>query len=72
MVLESLGGFHPVAAREVKKLGSALARHTGEEEGGTIRRMFVRLSVLLMKGNAAILSNRVPSSPDVYTEEGVI
>ena len=36
VVLESLGGFHPVAAREVKKLGSALARHTGEEEGGQL------------------------------------
>ena len=70
VVLESLGGFHGVATREVKKLASALARHTGEEEGGTIRRCFVRLSVLLMKGNAAILSNRVPSLRDTFTEEG--
>ena len=61
-----------MAAREVKKLGSALARHTGEEEGGTVRKSFVRLSVLLMKGNAAILSNLVPSLPDSTAEEGIV
>ena len=70
VVLESLGGFHRVASREVKKLASALARHTGDEEGGTIRKCFVRLSVLLMKGNAAILCNCVPASSDTFTEEG--
>ena len=42
-------GFH-----KVKKLASAPAKPTGEEEGLTIRKGFVLLSVLLMKGNAAI------------------
>ena len=72
IVLESLGGFHPVATREVKKLASALARHTGEEEGETTRKLFVRLSILVMKGNSAILSNRIPSLQDTYTEIGEI
>ena len=72
IVLESLGGFHPVATREVKKLASALARHTGEEEGETIRKLFVRLSILVMKGNSAILSNRIPSLQDTFTEIGEI
>ena len=33
MVAETFGGWHPGAEREVKKLGAALARHTGQEEG---------------------------------------
>ena len=34
IVVVSLGGFHAVAVREVKKLASALAK---EEEEGTVR-----------------------------------
>jgi len=30
----SLGGWHVGAGREVKKLGTDLARHIGKEEGG--------------------------------------
>ena len=33
LVAESFGGWHSCAQREVKKLGAALARHTGQEEG---------------------------------------
>ena len=37
LVVESLGGWHTCAEREVKKLGSALARHTaGQQEGEAI------------------------------------
>ena len=46
---------------EVKKLGSALARHTGEEESSTTARLFLRHSVSLMRGNAALFNNRSPS-----------
>ena len=31
---ETFGGWHPDAKREVKKLGAALSRHTGQDEGG--------------------------------------
>ena len=64
MVAESLGGWHTVAEREVKKLGAALARHTGQEEGEAISHLWGRLGVLLQRGNAAILGNRVPALPD--------
>ena len=57
MVAESLGGWHSVAEREVKKLGAALARHTGQEEGEAISHLCGRLGVLLQRGNAAILGN---------------
>ena len=47
----------------VKKLGAALARHTGQEEGEAISHLWGRLGVLLQRGNAAILGNRVPAFP---------
>ena len=51
LALESLGGWHKAAIREVKKLGGALARHSGAEESTCIRHLFQRLSVILIKGN---------------------
>ena len=45
----------------MKKLGSAKARHTGEEESLEIARLFQKLSIALMRGNAALLNNRVPA-----------
>ena len=41
------------------KLGSALARHTGQLEGEAISHLWGRLGILLQRGNAAILGNRV-------------
>ena len=60
---ETLGGWHEVTVREVKKIGSALSRHTGSNEGETIKHVIQRISVLLIKGNAALLLNRQPSFP---------
>ena len=59
--MESLGAWHKSAISEVKKLGSALARHTGEEETTIIRHLFQQLSIALAKGNAALFNNRNPS-----------
>ena len=64
MALESLGGWHDVAVEQVRKLGGALAQHTGEEEGVVKQRLFQKLSIQLMKGNAAILTNHVPENDD--------
>ena len=62
--MESLGGWHEVAVKEVRKLGAALGRHTGQDEGEAISHFFQRLSILLVKGNAALFINRVPDPPD--------
>ena len=43
--------------------GSALARHTGQEESEA-----QKLAVLLAKGNAALLLNRVPTYPSPDTD----
>ena len=53
-----------MAEREVRKLGAALARHTGQEESEAIGHLWGRLGVLVQRGNAVILRNRVPSLPD--------
>ena len=63
IVFESLGGIHERAIVEGKKLAAALARHSGQEEGEACRHLFSRLSILLQKGNAAILLNRIPQYP---------
>ena len=51
------------AVREVERLGAALARQTGQEEDEAVRHLWGKLGMLLQRGNAAILANRVPSFP---------
>ena len=57
---DTLGGWHKVAVDQIKKLGSTLARHRGEDEQVEVRHLRQRLSLLLMRGNASLLVNRVP------------
>ena len=62
--VESLGGWHELALLQIRKIGSAQAMQLGKEEGEAIAHVFQRLSVLLVKGNAALLLNRIPSFPE--------
>ena len=64
IAVESLGAWHKSGVAQVKKLGSAKARHTGEEEAQEISRLFQKLSIALMRGNAALLNNRMPMQQD--------
>ena len=63
LAAETFGGWHEVAVLQVNKLASALARHNGQEEGEAISHTWSRLGVLLQRGNAAMMANRVPSFP---------
>ena len=63
MVVESFGGWHKASVREVERLEAALARQTGQEEEEAVRHLWGKLGMLLQRGNAAILANRVPSFP---------
>ena len=64
LAFESLGGWHKTAEKQVKKLAQAVARQTGVDESECCSQATSRLSLLLMKGNSAILINRIPSAPD--------
>ena len=72
LVFESLGGWNEHAIREVKKLSSALSRHSGEEESDQWRKITCRISIILMKGNAALMSGRFTISPDTLLETGIV
>ena len=61
--VETLGGWHATAVLQIKKLARAQARTTGKDEDEAIRHLFQRLAVLLVKANAALLVNRMPSHP---------
>ena len=63
MVTESFGGWHEVAVTEVERLGAALARQSGQDEDEAVRHLWGKLAILLQRGNAAILGNRVPDFP---------
>ena len=71
LAVESFGGWHSAAVGEVKKLGAALALQTGREEGEVVGHLWGRLSILLQRGNAAILGNRVPTHPAPHID-GVV
>ena len=62
LAADTLGGWHGVANEQVQKSGVALARQSGEDEDQTVRHLQQRLSLLLMRGNSALLINRVPES----------
>ena len=64
LVAESLGAWHPSAQKQVKKLGSALARHTGQPDGEATGHLWQRLGVLLQRGNANLFNNRIPNHPE--------
>jgi len=55
VAVETLGGFHRVATEQVKRIGAALARHQGSDERVASRQLLQRLSITLMRGNAAML-----------------
>ena len=63
---ETFGAWHEAALCEIKKLGCALARHLGQDESETVKHLFESLSILLMKGNIALLINRIPSHPSSH------
>ena len=44
------------------------ARHTGQLEGEAITHLWGRLGILLQRGNAAILGNRVPNFPQAEVD----
>ena len=50
MPMEVLGGLHAATEKTVKKLGTALARASGQEEALVTKHLFDRLSIFLQWG----------------------
>ena len=62
LIMETTGAWHPEAKRLLKRLGVALARATGGEEGEVTRHFFVRLSLLLQRDNVTMILSRTPGA----------
>ena len=60
MPIEMLGGWHEAGAKVVKRIGQALARTTGQVESVVVKHLFERLSLLLVRGNYQLVTNRFP------------
>ena len=73
IAMETLGGFHKVALEQVKRIGAAVARHQGIEERVATRQLFQRLSITLMRGNAALVMSRRPDTDMALPEvDGIV
>ena len=60
LAVETLGGLHKTAVQQMKRMAAALARHTGQEESVTTSHLFQRFSLNLMRGNAGMMTTRIP------------
>merc|ERR1711963_311452 len=66
IAFEALGGVHQVAVTQLKRLGAALARHSGSDEREVVSQLLQRISLHLMRGNSALISGRRPHpDPDL-------
>ena len=61
IALETLGGMHHLAVNQLKRLGAALARHTGSDEREVVSQLMQKISLHLMRGNAAMITSRRPN-----------
>ena len=52
---------------QVRRLGRALALHTGQDESVTTSHLVSRVSLTLAKGLASMLVNRIPRHPSPET-----
>ena len=66
--VETLGGWHETAVQQIRKLAAALSRQTGVEESVATGHLYQKLSVHLMKGNSALLLNRIPTFPNSHID----
>ena len=63
LVVVTIGGWEEQGEKQIRRMGAALVRQTGQDEAVKTRHLFQRLSILLTKGNAALFLNRLPSHP---------
>ena len=61
--VETFGDWSQGAPKVIRKLGIALANRSKRDEGEVVSHLFQRLSVMLAKGNEALLANHIPTFP---------
>ena len=62
--VETFGGWHPEAEKQIERIGRELARSTsGSDQKTATNHLFQRLSLTLQKGNASLILSR---STDVH------
>ena len=66
--METLGGWHRDGVEVVAKLARQLASHTGGDNEEISRHLFHRFSILLARGNAALILNRMPIHPEAVVD----
>ena len=54
--------MHHQAISQLKRLGAALARHTGSNEREVVSQLVQRISLHLMRGNAAMITSLRPDA----------
>ena len=59
VVAESLGGLHPTAVEQLRRLARGVSMKTGEEEGTALNHLLSRVSLTLMKGLSSMVLNRI-------------
>ena len=57
-----------LAVGEIRKLAAALARRSGKEEKEARSHLFQKLSILLVRGNAALFVNRIPDNVESHID----
>ena len=62
--VETLGGWHAEAVKQIARIGRELARSTaGTDQKTSTNHLFQRLSLTLQKGNAAIITDKRVDAP---------
>ena len=64
LVVETFGGWHKNSIVILDRIARQLAAHTGVPDEETKRHFYQRLSILLTKGNAALILRRRPDTSD--------
>ena len=63
-----MGGWHEESEKVISKLARQLASQSGQRYEETSRHLFQRLSILLNRGNSALITNRIPTSVDAIID----
>ena len=65
-IIDTFGAWHDRAASETKRLAQALARATGQPDSQVVSHLIQRFSILVIRGRAILMVNRIPNTDDLF------